>query len=86
MSLDFEKPIIKLEEKLSQIKEIATKSGKNLDKEALSLLWECCQIPDFVKKTYGNHYEVISNVFKFLIKYPNFLNYDFLELFFLVYL
>jgi len=34
MSLDFEKPIIKLEEKLIQIKEIATKSGKNLDKEA----------------------------------------------------
>jgi len=36
------------------------------DKKKLSLLWECCQIPDFVKKTYGNHYEVISNVFKFL--------------------
>ena len=36
------------------------------DKEMLSLLWECCQIPDFVKKTYGNHYEVIGNVFKFL--------------------
>ena len=37
MSLDFEKPIIKLEEKLSQIKEIATKSGKNLDKKALNI-------------------------------------------------
>ena len=36
------------------------------DKTTLGLLWECCQIPDFVKKTYGNHYEVISNVFKFL--------------------
>ena len=34
--------------------------------DRLSLLWECCQIPDFVKKTYGNHYEVIGNVFKFL--------------------
>ncbi len=32
----------------------------------LKLLWECCQIPDFVKKTYGNHYEVISNVFEYL--------------------
>jgi ATP-dependent RNA helicase SUPV3L1/SUV3 len=32
----------------------------------LSLLWECCQIPDFVKKTYGNHYEVIGRVFKYL--------------------
>jgi ATP-dependent RNA helicase SUPV3L1/SUV3 len=44
---------------------------KNLEnikfnKVRLSLLWECCQIPDFVKKTYGNHYEVISNVFKYL--------------------
>ena len=38
----------------------------NFDKKLLSLLWECCQIPDFVKKTYGNHYEVIRNVFKYL--------------------
>ena len=36
------------------------------NKEKLNLLWECCQIPDFVKKTYGNHYEVIANVFKYL--------------------
>ena len=36
------------------------------DKNKLSLLWECCQIPDFVKKTYGNHYDVIANVFKYL--------------------
>jgi ATP-dependent RNA helicase SUPV3L1/SUV3 len=38
----------------------------NFDNKTLNLLWECCQIPDFVKKTYGNHYEVIENVFKFL--------------------
>ena len=38
----------------------------DFDKRLLSLLWECCQIPDFVKKTYGNHYEVIGNVFKYL--------------------
>ncbi|MDC3396997.1 helicase-related protein, partial [Candidatus Pelagibacter sp.] len=38
----------------------------DFDKKLLSLLWECCQIPDFVKKTYGNHYEVIGNVFKYL--------------------
>jgi ATP-dependent RNA helicase SUPV3L1/SUV3 len=36
------------------------------DNKTLILLWECCQIPDFVKKTYGNHYEVIENVFTFL--------------------
>ena len=38
----------------------------NFDSKTLNLLWECCQIPDFVKKTYGNHYEVIENVFKFI--------------------
>ncbi|MDC3135586.1 helicase-related protein [Candidatus Pelagibacter sp.] len=38
----------------------------NFDSQTLKLLWECCQIPDFVKKTYGNHYEVIESVFKFL--------------------
>ena len=37
MSLDFEKPIIELEEKLNQMKDIAAKSGKSLDKEALVL-------------------------------------------------
>ena len=36
------------------------------NKEKLNILWECCQIPDFVKKTFGNHYEVIANVFKYL--------------------
>ena len=42
------------------------KIGNN--KEELSLLWECCQIPDFVKKTYGNHLEVVSKIFSFLNK------------------
>ena len=40
--------------------------NKELSEKKLSLLWECCQIPDFVKKTYGNHYEVIRNVFGYL--------------------
>ncbi len=35
-------------------------------KETLALLWECCQIPDFVKKTYGNHINVVEKVFNFL--------------------
>ena len=35
-------------------------------KKTLTLLWECCQIPDFVKKTYGNHIEVVEKVFNFL--------------------
>ncbi len=42
----------------------------------LKILWECCQIPDFVKKTYGHHLEVVGKVFNFLIseekKVPNY--------------
>ncbi|MDC0524754.1 helicase-related protein, partial [Pelagibacteraceae bacterium] len=34
---------------------------KNLD-----LLWECCQIPDFEKKAYGQHINIIDKVFQFL--------------------
>ncbi len=40
----------------------------NIDEksEELKLLWECCQIPDFVKKTYGHHLEIVKKVFQFL--------------------
>ena len=37
MSLDFEKPIIELEKRLNQMKDIAARSGKSLDEEAISL-------------------------------------------------
>ena len=40
---------------------------KNIDSNQLKILWECCQIPDFVKKNYGHHLEVVTKVFKFLI-------------------
>ena len=49
------------------------------NKGKLELLWECCQIPDFVKKTYGNHYEVIENVFKFLISRNQKISEDFMR-------
>tara|TARA_B110000438_G_C15809186_1_gene648819 strand:- start:1053 stop:3131 length:2079 start_codon:yes stop_codon:yes gene_type:complete len=32
----------------------------------LELLWECCQIPDFEKKAYGQHVNIVDTVFKFL--------------------
>ena len=73
-SLD-EKPHKKFLRKINECEDekalkffIRDKNSKNLEftKQELSLLWECCQIPDFVKKTYGNHYEVIGNVFKYL--------------------
>ena len=37
----------------------------NIENE-LKILWECCQIPDFVKKTYGHHLEIVKKVFNFL--------------------
>jgi len=38
----------------------------NLYKNNLKLLWECCQIPDFERKAYGQHVSVVDAVFKFL--------------------
>jgi len=35
-------------------------------KEVIEILWECCQIPDFAKKAYGQHIEVVKKVFSFL--------------------
>ncbi len=32
----------------------------------LELLWECCQIPDFEKKAYGQHINIVDKVFLFL--------------------
>jgi len=48
-----------------------TKSEKKLNidnsENCVKTLWECCQIPDFSKKAYGNHIEVVKRVFEFLI-------------------
>ena len=38
----------------------------NLYSTNLKLLWECCQIPDFEKKAYGQHLVIVDAVFKFL--------------------
>ena len=35
-------------------------------KEVIQTLWKCCQIPDFSKKAYGNHIDVVKKVFGFL--------------------
>jgi len=46
------------------------KNNKDLNntnaKDFLKTLWECCQIPDFSKKSYGNHIDVVKKVFEFL--------------------
>ena len=38
----------------------------NIYRNNLNLLWECCQIPDFEKKAYGQHVNIVETVFKFL--------------------
>ena len=38
----------------------------NLYSTNLKLLWECCQIPDFEKKAYGQHINIVDAVFRFL--------------------
>ena len=44
------------------------KKGENnlLYYKNLKLLWECCQIPDFEKKAYGQHINIVDKVFMFL--------------------
>ena len=54
--------------------------NSKFDTKTLNLLWECCQIPDFVKKTYGNHYEVIGNVFTFLSSEKRLISDDYMRL------
>jgi len=54
--------------------------NSKFDNKTLMLLWECCQIPDFVKKTYGNHFEVIGNVFKFLNSKNRLIPEDFMRI------
>ena len=39
---------------------------KIYSKEFVKILWECCQIPDFSKKAYGHHIDVVKKVFGFL--------------------
>ena len=45
--------------------------NNNIYHKNLELLWECCQIPDFEKKAYGQHINVIDKVFKFLCTRKN---------------
>jgi len=39
---------------------------KKHPKDFIKILWECCQIPDFSKKAYGNHIDVVKKIFEFL--------------------
>ncbi len=41
-------------------------ANNNIYEKNLELLWECCQIPDFEKKAYGQHLNIVDKVFKYL--------------------
>ena len=48
------------------------KGGNNIIyHKNLEILWECCQIPDFEKKAYGQHINIIDKVFQFLTTRKN---------------
>ncbi len=60
------------------------KDSQNLNifnnENELKLLWECCQIPDFVKKNYGQHLEVVGKVFNFLREKPGRITNNYMKL------
>jgi len=49
-----------------------------INSEKIELLWECCQIPDFQKKTF-NHIDVVTKVYNFLISNKNFIPNDYMK-------
>ena len=51
----------------------------NNSKDFIKTLWECCQIPDFSKKTYGNHTDVVKKVFEFLTSKSGKVTNDFMK-------
>ena len=64
-----DKNLIKMNDSLdeSTLRYLLKKGDQNiLYSKNLELLWECCQIPDFEKKAYGQHLNVVDAVFKFL--------------------
>jgi len=56
-------------------KELKIKQSKDF----IKTLWDCCQIPDFSKKNYGNHIEVVKKVFEFLTSKSRNITNDFMK-------
>jgi len=53
--------------------------SNNFYKDYIKILWECCQIPDFSKKAYGSHIEVVKKVFEFLTSKPGKVTNDYMK-------
>jgi len=52
---------------------------KKLHKGIIKTFWNCCQIPDFSKRNYGNHIEVVKKVFDFLISKSGTVTNDYMK-------
>ena len=53
--------------------------NKNKIESNLELFWECCQIPDFEKKAYGQHLNIVKSVFQFLTEGKKYIPNTFLK-------
>ncbi len=60
------------------------KSDENIkklaSKDLLKTFWECCQIPDFSKKSYGKHIEIVKKVFQFLSAKPGKVSNEYMKI------
>ena len=49
-------------------------------KDTTRILWECCQIPDFSKKAYGKHVDIVKKVFGFLTSKSGKVSNDYMKM------
>tara|TARA_B100001123_G_scaffold273807_1_gene304674 strand:+ start:89 stop:2563 length:2475 start_codon:yes stop_codon:yes gene_type:complete len=68
-----EKNLVRISDSIDEnVLRLLTREKKiKLFSDNLKLLWECCQIPDFQKKAYGQHIDVVTKVFNFLTTEKN---------------
>jgi len=68
-----EKNLVRISDSIDEnVLRLLTREKKiKFSPDNLKLLWECCQIPDFQKKAYGQHIDVVTKVFNFLTTEKN---------------
>ena len=66
-----------------KVLKLLTKGNSKIEisntKDVIETLWECCQIPDFSKKAYGSHVDVVKKVFSFLSSKKNKVSNDYMK-------
>ncbi len=75
------KNLIKISESIDEsvLRLLIKKNKRKFSGRSLELLWECCQIPDFQKKAYGQHTEIVTKVFDFLTTKKNKIPNDYMK-------